>query len=182
MSAEDDLDLAVGQQTQQLAALCCRRRAGQQSPLHPGRIEQRPKRVGVLRCQYLRRCHHRGLSARVCSARQRLSRDEGLAGPDIAEQHPIHGAGLVHVAEYLGGRGDLVGGQFERDGRPHAAECGPIHRMGHAGPLTRERVAPKRHVELQLQDLVVREALARSRGFGDVVRELYRPQRAVQRS
>ena len=110
--------------------------------------------------QDLGRRHHRCLRARVGRCGQCVRRNQCLAGADVAEQHAVHRLRLVHVGQDLADASTWSCGQLERDGRLQLAEKRAVDRMREAGVLSGERVSPKRHVELQLKDLVVGEPMA----------------------
>ncbi len=158
-----------GKPFKQLSAPSRRSRPGQERPTDVGCVKQRPNRAGVLVGQYLGRRHHGRLRTGIGGARECLRRHERLAGADVAEQHAVHRLRLVHVGKYLGRRLHLVIRQLERYGFAQEPERRSVHGMGHTGMLPGHRVTPQRHVELQLEDLVVCEPVARRLGVFDSV-------------
>ena len=104
-------------------------RAGEQ---HAANAELRAERLEgqeVLLGERLGRRHQRALPARLHRPQQRVERDHGLAGADVALQEPLHRRRLRQVEVDLGDRPLLVLGQLERQhGRGSGRSARPAGR------------------------------------------------------
>jgi hypothetical protein len=150
VGADEDAGVAGEHVAERAAPRPHARRAGEQR--YPGRLlprtelpgpelasgaewtEQRGDRAVVLLREHLGRREQRGLPARVHHLEHRPDRDDGLAGPDLALEQPVHrvGAGQV-VRDDLAHR-PLPLGEAER--QPPVERGGdPVlgRRAGHRG-------------------------------------------------
>ena len=92
-------------------------RAGEQHAAHAELRAERLERQEVLLGERLRRRHQRALPARLDRPQQRVERDDGLAGADVALQQALHRRRLRQVEVDLGDRALLVLGQLRTAAR-----------------------------------------------------------------
>ena len=90
-------------------------RAGEERDPHAELRAPRLDRQEVLLGQRLGRRHQRAREAGLDRAQQRVERDDGLAGADVALEQPLHRRLAGQVAVDLGDRLLLVGRQLERE-------------------------------------------------------------------
>ncbi len=182
VGADHDAGLAAGQARHRGGALGLGHRPGQQldggalggATQHPagGEVaEQGGDRAVVLLGEHLGRRQQRGLAAGVDDAQHRAQRDEGLAGPDLALEQPVHRVRSGQVGVDLGPDLALAVGQRERQPRVERRQQRAVAPVARHRAQGAHRATPARQHELGDQRLLEAEVALRA---GDLLERLGR--------
>ena len=183
MGADDDACRAARDLVAHLPLLLRRHGPGQQR--HPGsglvtaqlachgqRPQHVPDRPGVLNRKDFRRRKQRALVAGIDHLRHREHRHDGLARPDLALQHPMHGLGVGELGGQHVEYRALTVGEVERQLLPQRREDAAVQRRCGRPGLAQRSVAARDQRPLQTDGLVERESPLRLfpvlRAFGEV--------------
>ena len=157
MGAHHQLQLAAGQAPEQLAAPSRRRGAGEQLDGERA-AQQGVERAVVLLGQGLGGRHQRRLGAVLHRAQHRRHGHDGLAGPHLAHQQPLHGALARQVGVDLGHGPLLVAGELEGQRPAPPVDHHPARRQRARPPALAPGPAAAGHRELQQEELLEGEA------------------------
>jgi hypothetical protein len=161
-------------------AFTLRRGARQQRARHAEQTARLLEGEEVLLRECLRRCHQRALPSRFHGAQETVERDDGLAGPDLALQEPLHRHGALEIAVDLGDGTFLMLCELEREDVA-VARNELARRSEGRSDLGLALPPPAREPELQQQELVERQPAASDLGLGERPRAVQGPERVDAR-
>ncbi len=118
------------------------------------RSEQMLERGGVLLGEELRGRHERRLEIVLHRQQHREERDDGLPGPDVTHQQPVHPLGRGHVPGDLSQRALLVRGQLPRQVLTQPGGQVALDLEGDPAPLAFRDSAGANQHELEIEQLV----------------------------
>ena len=186
MRPDEDVDGAVAEPGADAGPLLGRRAVGQelhaQRPVgeqralvggHREVAEQIANRDIVLLREHLGGRHQRALVAALHAHQQRGDGNHGLARPDVALEQPVHRVRAGQVGRQLTDRIALGARERERKRVVEAAHQLAVDLVTDALRLTLQRALAHHQRELQPQQLVEDEALARRLGGGHRLRRVH---------
>ena len=171
MGAKDEVHLAGLEGSEEGRAGRVLDVAREEGEPHAEWLEEAGRRLRVLAREKLGRRHHGRLAARLDGLEAGQEGDKGLARAHVSLEEAAHGVGPGHVGHYLGGGLLLVGREAEGKALEEPAAQEPLGGVARYGVALPRESAP-RHRHLEVEELLVDEALSRlrqGRGRGRLV-------------